>query len=79
MKLPKVTIKVKVKKFKRQVQWVQNNLRYPMCKDQPAQIDCRQIDCVCHYDGACHNCAPAITFNGDQMKSICWTYKSKNK
>lgn len=35
--------------------------RYPMCDDQPAQIDCRLETCVFHRDGTCTNISPAIT------------------
>lgn len=64
-----------------------NKDRYNMCKDQPAQIDCRNITCVHHADGACKNISPAIslivpnsttTDNGRKMTATCWSYSPKN-
>jgi len=46
--------------------------RYPMCDDQPAQIDCRR---ECRFNsgkGYCENVAPAITLNPDGT-AVCWT------
>jgi len=54
--------------------------RYPMCADQPAQIDCRRSHCRFH-DGAgkCTNSSPAITLNGpptmNNEKGVCWSYE----
>ena len=47
--------------------------RYPMCKDQPAQIDCRVTTCK-YYVGAgyCTNISPAITLNQDKT-FVCWS------
>lgn len=46
--------------------------RYPMCKDQPAQIDCRVVECQFHNGGACSNVSPAIAlYPGGRF--ICWT------
>jgi hypothetical protein len=47
--------------------------RYSMCKDQPAQIDCRVATCR-YYDGSgqCTNISPAITLNADGS-FVCWT------
>lgn len=52
--------------------------RYPMCSDQPAQIDCRMTDCSFHADGTCTNPSPAISLNIDG-RFICWTQKSLSK
>ena len=51
--------------------------RYPMCADQPAQVDCRRTDCQ-FYQGAgkCSNVAPAITLN-DNGTCICWSRRRK--
>lgn len=48
-------------------------LRYEMCKDQPAQIDCRNTKCK-FYKGAgyCSNVSPAITLNEDKT-FVCWS------
>lgn len=48
-------------------------LRYPMCKDQPAQIDCRNTKCK-FYKGAgkCSNVSPAITLN-ENKTFVCWS------
>jgi hypothetical protein len=35
--------------------------RYPMCEDQPAQIDCRNDMCKWHSETKCTNISPAIT------------------
>lgn len=48
--------------------------RYPMCKDQPAQIDCRRADCIYQNKGQCSNISPAITLN-DKSTFVCWSYK----
>lgn len=50
--------------------------RYPMCKDQPAQIDCRNTSCVFHSNGSCQNVSPAITLNQDKT-FVCWSKKEK--
>jgi hypothetical protein len=50
-----------------------STLRYPMCDDQPAQIDCRITDCCYHNNqGACTNVSPAITMNPDG-RFVCWS------
>jgi len=47
--------------------------RYPMCEEQPAQIDCRLIDCRFHHpQKGCINEAPAITLNNSN-KFVCWS------
>lgn len=46
--------------------------RYPMCKDQPAQIDCRAIKCKKHGKGVCHDISPALTLNPDKSY-VCWS------
>ena len=55
-------------------------MRYPMCKDQAAQIDCRISDC--HYNkgaGRCINESPAITLNKrvpeitNVDSFVCWS------
>lgn len=53
--------------------------RYPMCEDQPAQIDCRVTDCI-FYKGAgtCSNVSPAITLNPDG-RFVCWSKKTKDE
>ncbi|MFA5153711.1 MAG: hypothetical protein WC554_14215 [Clostridia bacterium] len=47
--------------------------RYEMCKDQNAQIDCRN-ECCFHHDkfGHCLNISPAITLN-QNGKFRCWS------
>ncbi len=52
--------------------------RYPMCKDQSAQIDCRNRDCR-YYKGAgkCSNVSPAITLNPDKS-FVCWSKEEFN-
>lgn len=45
--------------------------RYPMCKEQPVQLDCRRVKCKYHKKGKCLNIAPAITIIED--KATCWT------
>jgi hypothetical protein len=54
------------------------NKRYPMCKDQIAQIDCRQEECKYHKNACCTNISPAISLysNGN---FVCWSYKHKKK
>jgi len=49
---------------------------YPMCEDQPAQIDCRLIDCRFHKDASCSNVSPAITLNIHE-KFVCWSHQKK--
>lgn len=50
---------------------------YPMCSDQPAQIDCRHADCTWNrIGGNCVNVSPAITLNDDGT-SKCWSRKDK--
>lgn len=51
------------------------NTRYEMCEDQPAQIDCRNIKCIYHKEGSCTNVSPAITINDDSV--TCWSKKEK--
>jgi len=46
--------------------------RYPMCKDQPVQLDCREVGCLFHKDGRCVNASPAITL-GPNKTFACWT------
>ena len=50
--------------------------RYPMCKDQPAQIDCRETDCRYHVGCNCTNTSPAITIGNGMFH--CWS-KAKIK
>jgi len=48
--------------------------KYQMCKEQPAQIDCRQMNCIWHKAGGhCTNISPAITLNGNDTY-VCWTH-----
>lgn len=53
--------------------------RYPMCKDQPAQIDCRNIECKFHQDSKCINVSPALTLtgSGNSMHVTCWSFEQK--
>ena len=46
--------------------------RYPMCDDQPAQIDCRVETCSFHKDGNCTNVSPAIVLLPSGY-FICWS------
>ncbi len=46
--------------------------RYPMCEDQPAQIDCRITTCRFHKNAACVNVSPAITLN-ENGHFACWS------
>lgn len=48
------------------------NSIYPMGKAQPAQIDCRMVDCKYHKNASCTNPAPAITLN-ESGKFVCWS------
>jgi len=53
------------------------NERYPMGKDQLAQIDCRIDDCIFYKGGGqCANISPAITLNPDKT-FVCWSKKIK--
>jgi hypothetical protein len=55
--------------------WEMNdNGRYPMCKDQPAQIDCRLTSCKHHKEGSCINISPAITLC-ETGTFYCWSQK----
>lgn len=45
--------------------------KYPICKQQPAEIDCRVTDCIYHA-GACKNLAPTITLHKDK-EFHCWS------
>jgi hypothetical protein len=49
--------------------------RYPMCADQPAQIDCRVTSCRFYRKGTCTNVSPAITLN-DNGRFICYSMDS---
>ena len=50
--------------------------RYPMCTDQPAQIDCRRAACQYHGVGdGCTNSSPAITLKEDSYHVTCWSFK----
>lgn len=46
--------------------------RYAMGSDQPAQIDCRVVDCVFHKEGCCCNVSPALTLNPN-LTFRCWS------
>jgi hypothetical protein len=50
--------------------------RYPMCEDQPAQIDCRKSDCIWHKEASCTNVSPAITLNPNK-NFVCWSEEEK--
>ena len=44
---------------------------YPMCEDQPAQIDCRKKNCIWHYlDGYCTNTSPAIVLSYNESMHL---------
>ena len=48
--------------------------KYPMCKEQPAQIDCKKTKCRFHKEATCTNIAPALTVN---PACICWSFEEK--
>lgn len=52
--------------------------RYPMGKDQPAQIDCRVTTCLFHRNAKCTNVSPAITLN-PSGKFVCWSKEEKDE
>jgi hypothetical protein len=53
--------------------------RYPMCKDQLAQIDCRVTTCRFNAGaGQCTNVSPAITLNTDKS-FVCWSQNANFK
>ncbi len=56
--------------------WFKEVKKYPMCKDQSAQIDCRLTDCRFHRETACRNPSPAITLNPDQA-FYCWSFSKR--
>lgn len=50
-----------------------------MCKDQPAQIDCRIGKCIFNIEGGyCDNISPAITLT-DPNTFVCWSNEFKEK
>lgn len=49
--------------------------RYNMCQDQPAQIDCGELDCIFNSHGACNNISPALSIKNG--KATCWSGKKK--
>lgn len=50
-------------------------IRYTMCQNQPAQIDCRNTKCESHDEnGHCINISPAITLNPNGS-FVCWSRK----
>ena len=49
-----------------------DNYRYPMCKDQLAQIDCRIESCKFYKNAKCTNISPAITLN-ESKTFVCWS------
>jgi hypothetical protein len=53
--------------------------KYPMFKEQLAQIDCRFTKCK-YYKGAgnCSNISPAITLNEDRTY-VCWSKIEKQQ
>lgn len=52
---------------------------YPMCDPQPAQVDCRLVTCTFHDGkGTCTNPAPAITLN-ETGTALCWSRKIKKE
>lgn len=50
--------------------------RYPLGKDQLAQIDCRKDDCIFQERGQCHNISPAITLNPSGTV-VCWSEETE--
>ncbi len=48
--------------------------RYPMCKDQKAQIDCRVHNCFYNHGAKCNNESPAITLNLGRHFN-CWSFE----
>jgi len=61
------------------VRHVVNHERYPMCKDQQAQIDCRVTTCRFNAGaGQCTNVSPAITLNTDKS-FVCWSQNANFK
>jgi len=52
--------------------------RYPMCDDQPAQIDCRIETCIYHHNAACTNVSPAITLNTNGHFA-CWSQRDRDE
>lgn len=52
------------------------NKRYNMCDNQPAQIDCRHIECKYQELTGCTNVSPAITLNVS-MVAHCWSLEKK--
>ena len=52
------------------------NKRYNMCDNQPAQIDCRHIECKYQEFTGCTNVSPAITLNVS-MPAHCWSYEER--
>jgi len=53
--------------------------RYPMTTDQPAQIDCRRMDCCWNAGGGNRaNVSPAITLHMGG-KALCWTQDKREE
>jgi hypothetical protein len=51
---------------------------YDMCKDQLAQIDCRNISCIFYKgSGTCSNISPALTIINDKV--TCWSKKESQQ
>jgi hypothetical protein len=57
--------------------WFEKSLsheeRYPLCQDQPAQIDCRDEKCFHYSQGNCLNISPALTLL-PMGKFTCWSF-----
>ena len=53
-----------------------NVKRYNMCKDQNAQINCMNDECMFQYKGDCNNISPAITLN-ENKTFVCHSILSK--
>lgn len=51
--------------------------RYPMCEDQPAQLDCRMTSCRFHRGGRCVNVSPAITLQ-PEGSFYCWSMEARD-
>jgi hypothetical protein len=53
--------------------------KYPMCKDQLAQINCRVQTCKYNTGGGnCSNVSPAITLNNNSNQFVCWSQENIN-
>jgi hypothetical protein len=52
--------------------------RYDMCEDQPAQIECRNLNCKWHDNkGTCQNISPAISLYPPTNYGHCFSFNYK--